>query len=215
MAHAVALAKTPAFTTFAKTARMPLKFYLDKRLNKYGEAPIRAVWSFNGDRYQTTMGFCIPPEAWDRDASRVTPAAYNHKKTASTIINAFLSSLEKAVNRLENYARTQNAALSKPIVKKVVADVLAAGGEYPLRQEHVWRKMLKERGLAEDRYFEHFKGGKYKLIGFGKDSETEKAVVVYQALYGACKIWVRPYEMFFSKVTLPDGNVVDRFKEIP
>jgi len=30
---------------------MPLKFYLDKRKNKHGEAPIRVVWSFNGDRY--------------------------------------------------------------------------------------------------------------------------------------------------------------------
>ena len=36
---------------------MPLKIYLDKRQNKHGEAPIRVVWSFNGDRYQTTMGF--------------------------------------------------------------------------------------------------------------------------------------------------------------
>ena len=44
---------------------MPLKIYLDKRQNKHGEAPIRVVWLFNGDRYQTTMGFSIPPKAWD------------------------------------------------------------------------------------------------------------------------------------------------------
>ena len=193
---------------------MPLKFYLDKRQNKHREAPIRVVWSFNGDRYQTTMGFSIPPTAWDSRACRVTPAAYNHKKTPSTAINAFIIAMEKAVNRLENYARTQNATLTKTIVKKVVADVIAAGGDFPYKQEKVWRKMLGERSMTKDRYFEHFKGGKYKLIGFGKDSETLEDVVIYQALYGAGQIWVRPYDIFFSKVTLPDGTEVERFKEI-
>ena len=192
---------------------MPLKLYLDKRQNKHGEAPIRVVWSFNGDRYQTTMGFSIPPKAWDEKDCRVTPAAYNHKNTPSTTINAFIIAMEKAVNRLENYARTQNATLTKPIVKKVVADVIAAGGEFPHEQEKVWRKMLSERLMTKERYFEHFKGGKYKLIGFGKDSETLEDVVIYQAMYGASQIWVRPYEIFFSKVPLPDGTEVERFKE--
>ena len=160
------------------------------------------------------MGFCIPPRAWDDIAKRVTPAEYNHKNTASSTINAFIEATEKAVNRLENYARTQNATLTKHIVQKVVTDVLAAGGEYPAAQEPLWKKMLKERGLTRVRYFEHFKGGRYKLIGFGKDSETLEDVVIYQALYGAGQIWVRPYDIFFSKVTLPDGTDVERFKEI-
>ena len=193
---------------------MPLKFYLDKRQNKHGEAPIRVVWSFNGDRYQTTMGFSIPPKAWDDATKRVTPAEYNHRKTASSTINAFIEATEKAVNRMENYARIQNASLTKPLVKKVIADVLASGGAFPSEQERVWRRMLQERGLSRERYFEHFKGGKYKLVGFGKDSETLKEVVIYQALYGAGQIWVRPYDIFFSRVKLPDGTEVDRFKEI-
>lgn len=193
---------------------MPLKFYLDKRQNKHGESPIRIVWSFNGDRYQTTMGFSIPIQAWDTHESRVTPAAYNHKNTPSTTINAFISAIEKAVNRIENYARTENATLTKPVVRKVITDILGAGGKYPLAQESLWQKMLKERGLTNTRYFEHFKGGKYKLIGFGKDSETLEDVVIYQALYGANQIWVRPYDIFFSKAKDENGNEVDRFTEI-
>ena len=193
---------------------MPVRFYLDKRKNKYGECPIRLVWSFNGDRYQTTMGYSIPPEAWDGETRRVTPAAYNHKKTASSEINSFIESMERAVNRLENFARTQNAAPTKAIVKKVVADVLAAGGAYPSPKESLWKKMLSERRLNTDRYFERFKGGKYKLIAFGKDSETQEDVVIYQALYGDNQIWVMPSRMFFSKVKDEDGNEVDRFREI-
>lgn len=193
---------------------MPLKFYLDKRKNKHGEAPIRVVWSFNGDRYQTTMGFSIPPQSWDDQECRVTPAAYNHKNTPSTTINAFITAMEKAVNRMENYALTQNATLTKPLVRQVVADVIAAGGEYPVEREKAWRKTLMERRLSKDRYFQHFRGGKYKLLGFGKDSETLEEVVIYQALYGIGQIWVLPYEIFFSKVKDENGNEVDRFKEI-
>ena len=194
---------------------MPLKLYLDKRQNKHKESPIRVVWSFNGDRYQTTMGFSIPPEAWDEKESRVTPAAYNHKNTPSSTINAFIVAMEKAVNRLENYVRTQNAMLTKPIAKKVVADVIAGGGEYPYEQEKVWRKMLSERYMTKERYFQHFRGGKYKLIGFGQDTETLEEVVIYQELYGMQKYWVRPYNIFFSKIKGDDGNEVERFKEIP
>lgn len=194
---------------------MPLKLYLDKRQNKHKESPIRVVWSFNGDRYQTTMGFSIPPEAWDEKESRITPAAYNHKNTPSSTINAFIVAMEKAVNRLENCARTQNAMLTKPIVKKVVADVIAGGGEYPYEQEKVWRKMLSERYMTKERYFQHFRGGKYKLIGFVQDTETLEDVVIYQELYGMQKYWVRPYNIFFSKIKGDDGNEVERFKEIP
>lgn len=208
------LQKRQHFITFVKTTFMPLKFYLDKRKNKHGEAPIRVVWSFNGDRYQTTMGFSIPPQAWDAHECRVTPAAYNHKNTPVTTINAFIIAIEKAVKRLENYARIQNATLTKTIVRKVLTDILGAGGEYQESQEQLWKKMLKERGLTNIRYFEHFKGGKYRLIGFGKDSETLENVVIYQALYGANQIWVRPYDIFFSKAKDEDGNEVDRFKEI-
>ena len=213
--YSVVLAKMPAiFYLCENRLFMPVRFYLDKRKNRFGEAPIRVVWSFNGDRYQTTMGFSIPPEAWDDQECRVTPAAYNHKNTASSTINAFIIAMEKAVNRLENYARTQNASLTKPIVKKVVADVIASGGEYPSEQESVWRKMLTERRMTKDRYFRHFRGGKYKLIGFGKDVETQEDVVIYQDLYGMQKYWVRPYDIFFSKVKDEDGNEVDRFTEI-
>lgn len=63
------------------------------------------------------------------------------------------------------------------------------------------------------KYFRHFKGGKYKVLAIGQDSETLERVVIYQALYGEMKVWVRPYEMFFGK-TMKDGVEIERFKEI-
>lgn len=63
------------------------------------------------------------------------------------------------------------------------------------------------------KYYRHFKGGKYKVLAIGQDSETLEKVVIYQALYGEMKVWVRPYEMFFGK-TEKDGVEIERFKEI-
>ncbi len=193
---------------------MPLKFYLDKRKNKHGESPVRVVWSFNGDRYQTTMGFSVPPKAWDDKEKRVTAAEYNHKKTPVTLMNGFIQSIEKAVNHVESFALMQNAILTKDFVTRVIKDVLDAGGEYPKAKESLWFNLLKERRRNTDRYFQHFRGGKYKLIGYGKDSETLEDVVIYQALYGANQIWVRPKEIFESTVKDAEGNEVKRFTEI-
>ena len=193
---------------------MPVRFYLDKRLNKHCEAPIRVVWSFNGGRYQTTIGISVPPKAWDKADGRVSVLEHNHKLTPSTLINGFLDNMEKAVNRVENHAIAQNATLTKTLVKLVVDDVLAAGGKYPFDKEAFWTRILNERRQTTTRYFQHFKGGRYSLIGFGKNSETLEDVVIYQALYGDNQIWVRPYEIFFSKVKDENGNEVERFKEI-
>ena len=46
----------------------------------------------------------------------------------------------------------------------------------------------------------HFKGNPYQILYFAKDSETQRDVVVYRALYGEGGVWVRPREMFFSPV---------------
>lgn len=53
--------------------------------------------------------------------------------------------------------------------------------------------------------YKHFKGKLYKVINIGYDSETNndqfpKKLVIYEALYDDHKIWVRPYDMFISKV---------------
>ena len=193
---------------------MPLKFYLEKRLNKHGEAPIRAVWSFNGDRFQTTIGFSIPPQAWDNQAARVLPVPSNHKGEMAAFMNAIIEALEKAVSRVEYFSRLYNVRLNKPTVNKVVEDVRAAGGEYPFTQEGIWRKMVKEHGRSADRYFEHCMGGRYKLIAIGKETDTLENVVVYQELFGEHQIWIRPMSVFFGKKKMADGTVVDLYKEI-
>lgn len=67
--------------------------------------------------------------------------------------------------------------------------------------------------MGSTRYYRHFKGGKYKVLAIGQDSESLEPVVVYQALYGDHKVWVRPKDMF-DGVVERDGKTMKRFTEI-
>lgn len=62
----------------------------------------------------------------------------------------------------------------------------------------------------EGKIYKHFKGNLYRLLHIAYDSETMNPVVVYQALYGDNKIWVRPYDMFFGYVER-EGEIFKRF----
>lgn len=56
------------------------------------------------------------------------------------------------------------------------------------------------RTLVMNGIYQHFKGKKYKVLLIAKNTETEKDMVVYQALYGDYGYFVRPYSMFVSEV---------------
>jgi hypothetical protein len=64
-----------------------------------------------------------------------------------------------------------------------------------------------------NKFYRHFKGGIYKFVGIAKDSESQKEMVVYQAVYGERQMWVRPKEMFFGEV-VRDGKRMLRFQEL-
>lgn len=54
---------------------------------------------------------------------------------------------------------------------------------------------LKIKGI-----YKHFKGDYYIVEEVATHSETREKYVVYRALYGDNNLYIRPYEMFISKV---------------
>lgn len=71
--------------------------------------------------------------------------------------------------------------------------------------------------IKKGQVYRHFKGNKYQIIAVAYDSETNKKLVVYQALYDDFKVWVRDYDMFISKIDkkkYPDCKQEYRFELI-
>ena len=48
--------------------------------------------------------------------------------------------------------------------------------------------------------YKHYKGDLYIIEDVGTNSETLEKMVIYRALYGDNKLWIRPYDMFFDEV---------------
>ena len=65
--------------------------------------------------------------------------------------------------------------------------------------------------------YRHFKGGEYIVVEIGYDTEIDgRKLVVYKSLYDS-KVWIRPYEMFISKVDkekYPNVKQIYRFEEV-
>ena len=73
--------------------------------------------------------------------------------------------------------------------------------------------------IVSGRVYNHFKNKPYRVIEANAEhTESGERMVVYKALYGEGKTYVRPYDMFASEVDhdkYPDVEQQYRFVEAP
>lgn len=76
-------------------------------------------------------------------------------------------------------------------------------------------KRLEKKVKVGDK-FSHYKHPDqfYKIIAVGFIESTEEPCITYQAEYGDKITWTRTDGEFFAKVTLENGNIVDRFTKV-
>lgn len=63
----------------------------------------------------------------------------------------------------------------------------------------------------------HFKGDLYLIEDIAEHTETGENMVVYRALYGDCKLYVRPMNMFLEECTIENKkayNQENRFERV-
>ena len=66
-----------------------------------------------------------------------------------------------------------------------------------------------------DQYYRHFRNKKiYRFVTFATIEATEEDAVVYQAMYGDRRYWIRTKNNFFEDVPY-DGKMRPRFQPIP
>ena len=95
---------------------MAVKFYLSKKLDRNGEAPIQVSISLKGVRLQTSVSYSIPPSKWQSSNGRVRKGCTNAKGTSYSKINSDLSEIESSILKLENSDKEPTKELLKSTV---------------------------------------------------------------------------------------------------
>jgi hypothetical protein len=61
--------------------------------------------------------------------------------------------------------------------------------------------------------YQHYKGGRYQVLGVVRHSETLEPLVLYRPLDSDVGDWVRPWAMFAETVEV-NGQTLPRFKRL-
>lgn len=147
---------------------MPVKFYLDNRPGKTGDAPIRVSITMFGNRFVTSTGYSINPAKWNAGTMRVRQGATNSKNINYNAINAKLGRIASYFEGIEG----SNIQTGKFDIKALyVSEFGKVSGATPhnLTFWDYFDMFCKERGKQNDwtkATYQKFDALKHHLMDF-------------------------------------------------
>lgn len=106
---------------------MAVNFYIDRRTDKRGDAPIRVSITIRGVRLLTSSGFKISPAKWDGNRQLVKKGAINSSGVGWSVINSALNKIR------DHYISVEGECITKGIQTSVTdlkADFARTFGRY-------------------------------------------------------------------------------------
>ncbi len=97
---------------------MAVNFYLEKRTDKSGDAPIRVSIQVCGVRVLTSTGYSINPNKWDADKQRVRQGNSNARGITYNVINSHLISIESEATIFENRCLSEQTEVTKELIRQ-------------------------------------------------------------------------------------------------
>lgn len=106
-----------ALSTIFTHMPMAVNFYLEKRTDKKGEAPIRVSIMIKGSRIVTSTGLKIAPAKWNEDKQRAKKGSYNETGMTWAEINRFQDRITEHFNGIENETLINGAVITPEFLK--------------------------------------------------------------------------------------------------
>jgi integrase len=99
---------------------MAVNYYLENRLSKSGDAPIRVSISICGVRLLTSIGYSINPIKWDSKKQKIKQGYSNSKGITYNTINAHLNAIDNFFIEYENTALKNNTKVTQEDIKNIL-----------------------------------------------------------------------------------------------
>ena len=100
---------------------MAVNFYLEKRTDKNGDAPIRVSIVVRGVRYLTSTGYKVTPVKWDADKQQARKGSTNAAGMTWNVINSGLARIADHFTTFENDCMLNNIVPDVDALKSEMA----------------------------------------------------------------------------------------------